>query len=425
MTHLVTGYAGYEHIQSEDDGAFNAAFFGGSQYVMAFGNQFEGSIVDNNTVRILDGDGLMYGRHFRIKPNTYEDVTITTGTAGTNRIDLIVMTYEKNENDGTEKAHLQVIKGEESENSASVPEHTDGNILEGATFNQMPLYKVTISGVVLQDIEPLFEVIKTYKQLAEESAAEFKEACETHLNSLAVLDTMEEIEANTQEKQIAGALALKELEVTLGKSVSDGKTLVATAITEEGVSTATDAEYATMADNVHAVADNHYASGFANADARVNTASASYSSGYSAGVTAADNRANANSVNYQTGYNNGYNAARANISAVDSNAYQNVHYSETAYVAENFKASRTGVCTVSIAGNHGHNAQNAHGLSYQVTRNGVAMSPFQVATSSYQQTAGFAFGVTKGDTIAISASYANVGGDTQTVNVVRTIVGVN
>lgn len=211
MIHLVTGYAGYEHIQAEDDGAYNAAFFGDGQYVMGEGNQFEGSILDNNTVRILDGNGLMYGRHFRMQKNTYEDMTITTGTAGKNRADLICMTYEKNGNDGTEKAYLQVVKGTETEAEAVIPDFTDGNILEGAAFNQMPLYKVVIKGVVLSEIIPLFQVIPTYKELAEKYAAEFKTACTTHLGSLAVLDTLEEIEANTQEKQLAGALAVKEL----------------------------------------------------------------------------------------------------------------------------------------------------------------------------------------------------------------------
>lgn len=209
MTHLVTGYAGYEHIKSEDDGAFNAAFFGGGQYVMECGNQFEGSIINNNTVRILDGDLLMYGRHARINPNTYEDMTITTGTAGTNRIDLICMTYEKNENDGTEQAYLNVIKGTETPGTPDIPEYTDGNILEGATLNNMPLYKVVIQGVVLQDIIPLFDVIPTYKTLAERYAAQFQKACNTYLGALNVLDTMEEIEANTLPNQLAGALAIK------------------------------------------------------------------------------------------------------------------------------------------------------------------------------------------------------------------------
>lgn len=219
MIHLVTGYAGYEHIQSEDTGAYNASFFGDGQYVMEDGNQFEGSILNNNTVRILDGNGLMYGRHFRIPRNTYEDVIISTGTAGKNRIDLICMTYAKNENDGTETAYLQVIEGAETEGTAVVPTYTDGNILEGAVLNQMPLYKVIISGVVLQEVVPMFEVIPTYKTLAERYAAEFKEACETHLDSLGVLDTMEEVAANTQENQLAGALAVKELEVNIKKQL--------------------------------------------------------------------------------------------------------------------------------------------------------------------------------------------------------------
>ena len=82
MAHLVTGYAGEEHITSADQGSFNASFFGTGQFVMEAGRQFEASIIDNNTVRVFDGDMLMQGRHIRIPPDTYEDMVITTGTAG-------------------------------------------------------------------------------------------------------------------------------------------------------------------------------------------------------------------------------------------------------------------------------------------------------------------------------------------------------
>ena len=172
MVHLVTGYAGYEHIKSADQRAFNAAFFGDGQNVLDFGNKFAASIIDNNTVRVLDGEGMMFGGHFRIEPNTHEDVTITTGTAGTNRIDLICVTYEKNEEDGTEQTYLEVIKGTAA-SSPQVPAYTTGNLLEGAILNQMPLYKVTINGVQLIKIEPLFETIPNYKTLAEVYAQQF------------------------------------------------------------------------------------------------------------------------------------------------------------------------------------------------------------------------------------------------------------
>ena len=216
MAHLITGYAGEEHIQSKDQGSFNAAFFGDGQFVMEVGNEFGASIIDNNTIRVLDGDLLMYGRHIRIEPNTYEDMTISTGTAGKNRTDLIVMQYEKSGTDGTETAFLQVIKGTESDGTPIAPSFTDGNILEGATMNQMPLYKVKIEGVVLADVQPLFETIPTYKALAEEAKDEFVKACESHLDSLNILDSMEEIEANTLPNQLAGALAIKGLANDVG-----------------------------------------------------------------------------------------------------------------------------------------------------------------------------------------------------------------
>lgn len=178
MVHLITGYAGYEHIQSEDDGSFNAAFFGDGQYVMEIGNHFAGSIINNNTVRILDGDGLMYGRHFRMKPNVYEDLNIKTGTAGTNRIDLICLTYKKNPSDETETVYLEVIEGTETAGTPSAPAHINGNILDGASFNQMPLYRVVIEGVVLSEIEAVFDTIPSYEGLARMYADRFEAACE-------------------------------------------------------------------------------------------------------------------------------------------------------------------------------------------------------------------------------------------------------
>lgn len=215
-THLVTGYAGSEHIKSEDQGSFNASFFGTGQFVMEAGNQLEASIIDNNTVRILDGDILMKGRHIRVNPDTYEDMIIENGTAGVNRCDLIVMEYSKVPETGIETATLKVLKGAATSGTASAPSYTDGDILTGAILNQMPLYKVLIEGVVLVDVVSLFDTIPTFQTLAEMYRAKFIKDCETHLNSLGILDTMEEINANTQDNQLAGALAVMELASYLG-----------------------------------------------------------------------------------------------------------------------------------------------------------------------------------------------------------------
>lgn len=217
MAHLITGYAGHAHINSADQGSFNAAFFGTGEFVMEMGNQFAASIVNNNTVRIQDGDLLMQGRHIRIEPNSYEDMTIETGTAGKNRVDLIVMAYSRDSNTGIETAELQVIKGTETTGTAIPPDYQSGDILNNAVNNQMALYKVNLDGVELKSVTKLFKVIPTYKTLAEQYEAEFVTACNNYLDSLNVLDTYEEIAANTLDNQLAGALAVKEAVTDLKK----------------------------------------------------------------------------------------------------------------------------------------------------------------------------------------------------------------
>ena len=211
MAHLVTGYAGKEHIRSADQGSFNAAFFGDGEFVMSSGSRFAGAIINNNTVRISDGDMLMQGRHIRIEPNTYEDLTISTGTAGTNRIDLIVMTYEKNAASGIESAKLEVVQGTATSGTPSAPEIVSGDILNGDLKNQMPLYAVYVSGVALTKISTQFMVCPTYKDLAIYYAQQFQNACETHLNSLNISDSADAIDANSAANQLAGALGVKEL----------------------------------------------------------------------------------------------------------------------------------------------------------------------------------------------------------------------
>ncbi len=223
MVHLITGYAGTEHITSADDGSFNAAFFGDGQNVMQIGNQFSASIINNNTVRILDGDGLMYGRHFRIPKNTYEDVTIKTGEADKNRIDIICVEYSKNASDGIESTAIKVIEGTPAA-SAVQPTPTNGNILNGATLNQMPLYKVEVEGVVLKRVTKLFTTIPTYKSLAEQAAADFAAKIDEKVANLA---TKDDVETAKSEVQSAASTA----QGTADTAVSKANTAQSTADT--------------------------------------------------------------------------------------------------------------------------------------------------------------------------------------------------
>ena len=110
--HLVTGYAGKEHITAADHGALHSAVFGTGQYVLSKGNQLNASVISNNQIRIADGDIMMQGRHIRLNEGTNVDLTIENGAQGKKRNDLIVARYTKDSATGVEDCNLVVIKGE-------------------------------------------------------------------------------------------------------------------------------------------------------------------------------------------------------------------------------------------------------------------------------------------------------------------------
>ena len=155
--HLVTGYAGREHVTAADQGAFHNAFFGGGEFVLGTGNQFAASIVSNNQVRVLDGDIFMQGRFIRLDKDTYIDLAIENGASGYFRNDLIVARYTQNHATAIEEVNLVVIKGEAVMENPEDPAYTTGDILvAGDMLHDMPLYRVVIDGLNLVELVPLF-----------------------------------------------------------------------------------------------------------------------------------------------------------------------------------------------------------------------------------------------------------------------------
>lgn len=154
---IVTGYRGQAHITAAQTGAFNAGMFGQGEYVMENGEQLSAAIITNNLIRISDGDIVMQGRHITIAKGAYEEVQIANGLAGMNRNDLIVVRYSKDSTTGIEDARLLVIQGVSTEGAAQDPEYQQGDILAGDLEADMPLYRIRLSGLNVEEPECLFE----------------------------------------------------------------------------------------------------------------------------------------------------------------------------------------------------------------------------------------------------------------------------
>ena len=146
--HLVTGYAGAEHVRAVDQGAFNAALIGTGQFVLDKGNVLKAQVISNNTVRVLDGELMMQGRFVRLNPGTYVDLAIENGAQGMKRNDLVVARYTKNSVTGVEECNLVVIKGTATASNPSDPAHTEGDITNGNSIrHDFPLWRLPIDGL--------------------------------------------------------------------------------------------------------------------------------------------------------------------------------------------------------------------------------------------------------------------------------------
>lgn len=160
--HLVTGYAGEAHVASSDQGSLFEALIRSGQFVMDAGAKFAASIVSNNQIRVNDGELMMQGRHVKLIPGAYIDLTIENGTQGYRRTDLIVARYTKNADTGIEECSLVVIKGTPAESNPADPQYTTGIInADGALQNDFPMYRVSLSGLVLEGLTALFEPQKS------------------------------------------------------------------------------------------------------------------------------------------------------------------------------------------------------------------------------------------------------------------------
>lgn len=162
---IITGYLGEPHVTSDQDRDINIGIVGDGSYVMPTGQRIAAEVSNNNEIRIRDGLIIHQGCAASIKKNTYDSVTITNGSQGMKRIDLIVARYQREAETDKETISLVVIQGTPAESEPVVPEHTEGDIQAGDSIADMPLYQVVINGLNITEVKKVFEEITSLKEL--------------------------------------------------------------------------------------------------------------------------------------------------------------------------------------------------------------------------------------------------------------------
>lgn len=144
---LVDGKAGVAHISSEDKAIIHQAKFSKSDVVFDWGDAFKCSMSSPNRATIGTGCASIQGLDWHI--TAAESVTISNGSQGVKRNDIICAHYHRDSKTGNELVELTVLKGTPNATTAADPTIPSGKILSGAVDAYMPLWRIPLDDITV------------------------------------------------------------------------------------------------------------------------------------------------------------------------------------------------------------------------------------------------------------------------------------
>lgn len=144
---LVDGKAGTMHISSEDKAIIHQAKFSKSDVVYDWGDALKCSMSSSNRATVGTGCASIQGLDWHI--TSAESVTISNGSQGMKRNDIICAHYHRDSKTGNENVALTVLKGSPNATAAADPTIPSGKILSGAGDAYMPLWRIPLDGITV------------------------------------------------------------------------------------------------------------------------------------------------------------------------------------------------------------------------------------------------------------------------------------
>lgn len=144
---LVDGKAGVAHISSEDKAIIHQAKFSKSDVVFDWGDAFKCSMSSSNRATVGTGCASIQGLDWHIM--AAESVTISNGSQGMKRNDIICAHYHRDSKTGNELVELVVLKGSPNATAAADPTIPSGKILSGAADAYQPLWRIPLDGITV------------------------------------------------------------------------------------------------------------------------------------------------------------------------------------------------------------------------------------------------------------------------------------
>ncbi|WP_370781802.1 hypothetical protein [[Ruminococcus] lactaris] len=187
---IVSGKTGSPHVTSQQFRQILEGTIGQGSCILTSGENLEPELTSNNLLKIRSGIMAHHGNVSAVKIGTYDEVTITNGTQGMKRKDLVVNRYTRNKETGIETNEWLYIMGTPTSGTPTVPAYTKGNLQEGDLVDDCPVFEITLDGINVTEVKKLLEVLPSMatinKDLADTSdkiAVKSYKQADMHLQS--------------------------------------------------------------------------------------------------------------------------------------------------------------------------------------------------------------------------------------------------
>ena len=186
---IVSGRTGSPHVTSQQFRQMLEGIIGQGSYIITSGENLKPELSSNNLLKIRSGMMAHHGCISCVDIGTYDEVTLTNGSQGMKRIDLIVNRYTRNAETEVENCSWKVIMGTPAASNPTVPSYTKGNLQNGDTVDDCPIFEVHYDGINVTEVKSLLSVTDGLSELS----SKLKNAETTMNNNLKSLLSVKQV----------------------------------------------------------------------------------------------------------------------------------------------------------------------------------------------------------------------------------------
>ena len=162
---IVSGRTGSPHVTSQQFRQMLEGILGQDSYILTSGENLKPELSSNNLLKMRSGMMCHHGCIYCVEIGTYDEVTLTNGSHGMQRIDLVVNRYTRNTETEVEKCEWKVITGTAKASSPAVPTYTKGNLQEGDLVDECPVFEIHYNGINVTEVKSLLSVAGSLAEL--------------------------------------------------------------------------------------------------------------------------------------------------------------------------------------------------------------------------------------------------------------------